>query len=61
VRVSKKASPAKIAAAIERVRTDPSYRAAATHLGAQLHAEAMSGAAVAELEALAARVPRGRP
>ena len=55
VRISKNASPTKIAAAIERVRSDPSFRQAARRLGDQLRAEADSGAALAELEALARR------
>jgi len=57
LRVSKNASPAKIAAAIQRVLDDPSFRTAAAHLGDQLRAEADSGAVVTELEALASPVP----
>ncbi len=53
LKISKQASPAKIAAAVERVQNDPSFRTAATRLGDQLRAEAASGAALAELEALA--------
>ena len=52
VKVSKKASPAKVAAAVQRVLDDPSYRAAAVRLGAAVRAEADSGAALTELEAL---------
>ena len=54
VKVSKNASPAKVAAAVRRVLDDPSYRRCAARLGEQLRAEAESGAAVAELEGLAA-------
>ena len=54
VKVSKNASPAKVAAAVRRVLDDPSYRRCAARLGEQLRAEAESGAALAELEALAA-------
>lgn len=54
VTISKKASPAKIAAAVHRVHTNPSFRAAAVLLGEQVRAEANSGAALAELEALTA-------
>jgi UDP:flavonoid glycosyltransferase YjiC (YdhE family) len=43
-----------VAAAVRRVLDDPSYRRSATRLGEQLRAEAESGAAVAELEALVA-------
>jgi MGT family glycosyltransferase len=52
VRVAKKASPAKIAAAIQRVLDDPSYRQAAARLGEQVRAEADRDLVVAELEAL---------
>jgi MGT family glycosyltransferase len=63
LKVSKKASPAKVAAAVRQVLDDPSYRRRAARLGEQLRAEAESGAAVAELEALAgaARAARPRP
>lgn len=57
VRISKKASPAKISAAVEHVLDDPSFRDAAARLGEQLRAEADSGAALAELEALASPAP----
>lgn len=53
LKVSKNASPAKIAAAVQRVLTDPSFQQAAARLGEQLHTEADSGAALSELEALA--------
>jgi len=53
IKVPKKASPAKVAAAVRRVLDDPSYRRCAGRLGEQLRADAESGAAVAELEALA--------
>jgi UDP:flavonoid glycosyltransferase YjiC (YdhE family) len=53
LRISKNASTAKIAAAIQRVQNDPSFRTAALRLGDQLRAETDSGAALAELEALA--------
>ena len=55
VRISKNASPAKVAAAVRRLLEDPSYRRCATRLGEQLRADAESGAALAELEALATR------
>src|SRR5690606_27178709 len=53
VRVAKKASPAKIAAAIQRVLDDSSYRQAAARLGEQVRAEADGNLVVTELEALA--------
>jgi len=52
VRISKKAPPAKIAAVVERLLGDPSFKTAATLLGEQLRTEADSGAALAELEGL---------
>ena len=55
VKISKKASPAKIAAAIEHVLDGTSFQTAAARLGAKLRAEADSGAALNELEALAHR------
>ena len=54
VKVSKNASPARVAAAVRQVIEDPSYRRCAARLGEQLRAEAESGAVLAELEALAA-------
>ena len=57
IRISKNAAPAKIAAAVRQVLDDPSFRTAAERLGAQLQAEADTGAALAELEALAAPTP----
>jgi MGT family glycosyltransferase len=59
VKISKKASPAKIAAAVRHVMDDPSFRTAAARLGEQLRSEADSGAALAELEALAASAQTG--
>jgi MGT family glycosyltransferase len=53
VKIPRKASPARIAAAVKQVQGDPSYRTAARSLGEHLRAEADSGAALAELEALA--------
>ncbi len=53
IKISKNARPAKIAAGVQQVLDDPSYRTAAARLGEQLRAEAASGAALAELEALA--------
>ena len=41
---------------MQRVLDDPSFRIAAARLGAQVRAEADSGAALAELEALVPRV-----
>jgi UDP:flavonoid glycosyltransferase YjiC (YdhE family) len=61
VKISKKASPTKIAAAVHQVLTDPSFRAAALALGEQVRGEANSGAAIAELEALTARTRRSAP
>jgi len=59
LKITKNASPPKIAAAVERVLQDPSFRDAAQHLGGRIRAEADSGAVLSELEALAApRVPR---
>ncbi len=52
VRISKKATPAKIAAGVQQVLDDPSFKTAATLLGEQLRAEADRGAALAELEGL---------
>ena len=52
LKLSKRSSPAKIAAAVQHVRNDPSFKRAATRLGEQLRAEAESGAALTELEAL---------
>ena len=60
LKISKKASPAKIAAAVRQVLDDPSFRTAAARLGDQLRAEADSGAALAELEALASPAPNDR-
>ena len=54
VRLSKKASPTKIAAAVAHVLEAPSFRAAAADLGHRIQIEAHSGAAQAELVALAA-------
>jgi UDP:flavonoid glycosyltransferase YjiC (YdhE family) len=53
IKLSRKAAPKTIASAVQRLIDDPSYRAAARRLGDQLRAEAGSGAALAELEALA--------
>jgi MGT family glycosyltransferase len=55
IKVSKKASPAKIAAAVQRVLDEPAFKTAAETLGRQVRVEAGSGTAVAELEALASR------
>lgn len=52
VKVPRNASPGKIAAAVQRVLDDPSYRTAAARLGAQLQAETDRDLAVAELDAL---------
>jgi len=60
VRVSKNASPAKIAAAVRRVLDDGSFRDNAARLGGMLQSEAASGAVVSELEALAAGRAAGR-
>lgn len=53
IKLSRKAAPRRIRAAVQRLIDDPSYAAAARRLGDQLRAEADSGAALAELEALA--------
>jgi MGT family glycosyltransferase len=54
VRVTKKkASPATIAAAVQRVLGDPSYRQAAARLGERIRADAEAGLVLTELEALA--------
>lgn len=53
VKISKNASPHKIAAAVRRVLDDPSYQSGATRLGDQIRAESANTSAVAELEALA--------
>ena len=52
VRISKKATQAKITAAVQHVLDDPSFQTAAARVGERLRAEAESGAALAELEAL---------
>lgn len=62
VKLSRKASPAKVASAVQRVLGDPSFHSAAAELGARVRAEAGSGAALVELEALVPRtagVPSG--
>ena len=48
VKISKRASPAKISAAVQQVLDDPSFRTAAARLGEQLSADAASGAALTE-------------
>lgn len=59
LKITKNASPSKIAAAVERVLQDPSFRDAAQRLGSRIQAETDSGTVLSELEALAApRVPR---
>ncbi len=55
IKLSKRAAPRRIRAAVQRILDDPSYAAAASRLGAQLRAESDSGAALAELEGLARR------
>ena len=52
IKISKNARPAKIAAGVQQVLDDPSFKTAATLLGEQLRAEADRGAALAELEGL---------
>ena len=59
VRISKDASPAKVAAAVRLLLDDPSYRRCATRLGAHLRADAESDAALTEMEALAVRTGHG--
>lgn len=53
IKLPKRAAPRRIRAAVQTLLGDPSYAAAARRLGDQLRAEADSGAALAELEALA--------
>ena len=53
IKVSRNASPAKIASALRKVLDDPSFKTAATRLGEQAEVDAGSGAALRELEALA--------
>ncbi len=53
VRISKSASPSKVARAVETVIANPEFRSSAQRLGEQLRAEAESGAARREMEALA--------
>lgn len=53
IKLSKNAAPRKISSAVQRLMDDPSYTVAARRLGDRLRAEAESGAALAELEALA--------
>lgn len=60
LRIPRRARPAKIAAAVQQVLDDPSYKAAATRFGEQLRDEAARGLALAELEALA-HPPGGTP
>jgi UDP:flavonoid glycosyltransferase YjiC (YdhE family) len=54
VTVSRSASPAKVAGAVQRVLGDPAYRKAADRLGAALRHDAGSGRLLAELETLGA-------
>ncbi len=54
--ISPRAEPAAIAAEVRRMLAEPSYRAAATRLGARIRDEIASGALASELEAL----PAGR-
>ena len=59
LKITKSASPPKIAAAVQRVLQDPSFRDAAQRLGGLIRAETDSGTALGELEALAdPRAPR---
>jgi MGT family glycosyltransferase len=53
VAVKTSAAPDAIAAAVQRVLDDPSFRTAAARLGASIRRDAASGALVAELEGLA--------
>ncbi|GAA0951890.1 glycosyltransferase [Actinocorallia libanotica] len=59
VTVGKKASPAAIARAVERVLNGPSYRSAAQRVAAEIAAETATDHAVAEIESLAERAPAG--
>jgi UDP:flavonoid glycosyltransferase YjiC (YdhE family) len=59
LKITKNASPSKIAAAVERVLQDPSFREAARRLGGRIQAETDRGTVLSELDALASpRVPR---
>lgn len=59
LKITKNASPSRIAAAVERVLQDPSFRDAAQRLGGRIQTETDSGTVLSELEALAApRLPR---
>lgn len=51
LRLPMRARPAKIAAAIQRILNDPSFRTAAQSLGQQLRHESATGTVLAELEA----------
>jgi MGT family glycosyltransferase len=53
VKVSKKASPAKVAAAVQQVLDDPSFAAGAERLGSQIREDLAGRAVLDELEALA--------
>ena len=56
--VKRTASPGAIAAAVQRVIEDPSFRAGASRLGESLRRDADSGALVQELEAMASAMAR---
>jgi MGT family glycosyltransferase len=53
IKINRKAPPHAIAVAVQRILDDPSFRISAVRLGDQIRTEADSGAALAELEALA--------
>ena len=55
VRLRSGAKPAAIRAAVERVISEPGFRAAAQRIGAQMLADAAAQGGIAELEALASR------
>src|SRR5690606_21013722 len=61
LRLPKTASPQRIAAAVQRVIEEPTYREAARRLGEQIKRDAAEQRAVTELEGLAAGKAGPRP
>lgn len=55
LKLSRKASPAKVAAGVQRLLDDPSFRAGSERLGEVIRADAASGTLVAELESVGVR------
>jgi len=56
LKLGRKAQPAAVAKAVRRLLDDPSFRAGSERLGASIRRDAASGALVAELESVPARV-----